>query len=41
MALDLETPLGFGTFLANNGNMHKVSVPATFDMSKIIQSIST
>ena len=39
MSLDVETPLGFATFLANSSNHRKVFVPSTFNMSKILKSI--
>ena len=39
MSLDLETPLGFSSFLANTSNHRKVFIPSTFNMSKIIKSI--
>ena len=38
--MDLETPLGFTTFLANTSNHRKVFIPSTFKMSKILKSIS-
>jgi len=41
MSLDLETPLGFASFLANSSNHRKVFVPSTFNMSKILTSISS
>jgi hypothetical protein len=39
MSLDLETPLALATFLANNSNLHKVFIPASFNMSKIMTNI--
>ena len=39
MALDLETPLALATFLANNINLHKVFIPSSFNMNKILQDI--
>lgn len=39
MSLDLETPLGFASFLANASNHRKVFIPSTFNMSKILKSI--
>jgi len=39
MSVDLETPLGFCSFLANSSNHRKVFIPATFNMSKILKSI--
>ena len=40
MSLDLETPLGFASFLANSANHRKVFIPSTFNMSKILKSVS-
>lgn len=39
MSLDLETPLALATFLANNYHLHKVFIPATFNMHKILTSL--
>ena len=39
MSLDLETPLGFASFLANTSNHRKVFIPSTFNMSKILKSV--
>ena len=39
MSVNLETPLGFASFLANASNHRKVFIPSTFNMSKIIKSI--
>ena len=39
MSLDLETPLALATFLANNSHLHKVFIPASFNMSKILTNI--
>ena len=39
MSVDLESPLGFSSFLANSANHRKVFIPATFNMSKILKSI--
>jgi len=39
MSLNLETPLGFATFLANASNQRKVFVPSSFNMSSIIKSL--
>ena len=39
MSLDLETPLGFASFLANATNHRKVFVPSTFNMSTILKSV--
>mmetsp|Transcript_40078 Transcript_40078/g.38597 ORF Transcript_40078/g.38597 Transcript_40078/m.38597 type:complete len:112 (+) Transcript_40078:589-924(+) len=41
VSLDLETPLGLATFLANSAHMRKIFIPATFNVSKIIKSIKT
>ena len=41
MSIDLESPLGFTTFLANTANHRKVFVPSTFNMSKILTSVGT
>ena len=40
MSLDLETPLGFATFMANASNQRKVFIPSTFNMSTILRSVS-
>ena len=40
MAVDLETPLGFTSFLSNASNHRKVFIPSTFNMSKILKSVS-
>lgn len=39
MSVDLETPLGFASFLANSSNHRKVFIPSTFNMSKILKSV--
>ena len=39
VALDLETPLALASFLACNINLHKVFVPASFNMNKILNDI--
>ena len=39
MSVDIETPLGFATFLANSANHRKVFIPSTFNMSKILKSV--
>lgn len=39
MSLDLETPLGFASFLANASNHRKVFIPSTMNMSKILKSV--
>jgi hypothetical protein len=41
MSVDLESPLGFCTFLANSSNHRKVFVPSTYNMSKVLKSISS
>ena len=41
MSVDLESPLGFSAFLANSANQRKVFIPASFNMSKILNSISS
>lgn len=40
MSVDLETPLGFSSFLSNVSNHRKVFIPATFNMSKILKSVA-
>ena len=40
MSVDLETPLGFTSFLSNASNHRKVFIPSTFNMSKILKSIA-
>jgi len=40
MSVDLETPLGFASFVANSSNQRKVFVPCTFNMSKILKSVA-
>jgi len=39
MSLDLETPLGFTSFLANTSNQRKVFIPSSFNMSTILKSV--
>jgi len=39
MSIDLETPLGFASFLANSSNHRKVFVPSTYNMSTILKSV--
>ena len=41
VSLDLESPLGFATFLANASNQRKVFIPSTFNLSKVLKSIKT
>ena len=41
MSVDLETPLGFASFLANSANHRKVFIPSTFNMSRILKSIAS
>lgn len=40
MSVDLESPLGFATFMANSSNHRKVFVPSTFNMSNILKSVA-
>lgn len=40
MSLDLETPLGFASFLANSSHHRKVFIPSRMNMSKILKSVS-
>ena len=40
MSLDLETPLGFATFLANAANHRKVFIPSSYNMSGILKSVA-
>jgi len=39
MACDLESPLGFASFLACSANFKKVFVPGTFNMSQMLKSM--
>jgi len=39
MSIDLETPLGFASFISNASNQRKVFVPCSFNMSKILKSV--
>jgi len=39
MSVDLETPLGFASFISNASNQRKVFVPCSFNMSKILKSV--
>lgn len=41
MSVNLETPLAFSAFLANNAHHQKVFIPSTFNMSKILNSFKT
>ena len=41
ISLNLETPLGLTSFLANNINFQKVYIPSSFSMSKILNSLKT
>jgi len=41
MSVDLESPLGFSTFLANSAHHRKVFIPANYNMSKVLKSISS
>lgn len=38
-SVNLETPLALSAFIANNANLQKVYVPASFNVNKIIESI--
>jgi len=40
MSLDLETPLGFASFLANTSNQRKVFIPSSFNASTILRSVA-
>jgi hypothetical protein len=40
MTLDLETPLGFATFLSNSSNARKVFIPSSYNMSNILKSVA-
>ena len=40
MSVDLESPLGFATFVANASNHRKVFVPSTFNMTSILKSVA-
>ena len=39
MSLDLETPLGFASFLSNAANHRKVFIPSSYNMSQILKSV--
>lgn len=41
ISLNLETPLGLASFLANNANFQKVYIPSSFNMTKILTSLKT
>lgn len=41
ISLNLETPLGLASFLANNANQQKVYIPSSFNMSQILTSLKT
>jgi hypothetical protein len=41
ISLDLETPLGLASFIANNANFQKVYIPASFNMTSILTSLKT
>ncbi len=41
ISLNLETPLGLASFLANNSNFKKVYIPSSFNMNKILTSLKT
>jgi hypothetical protein len=40
MSVNLETPFALSAFLANNANFQKVYIPATYNMTKILESLS-
>ena len=40
MSVNLETPFALSAFLGNNANFQKVYIPATYNMSKILESLS-
>ena len=40
MSTDIDSPLGFSTFLANSANHRKVFIPSTYNMTKMLKSIS-
>lgn len=40
MSLDLETPLGFASFLSNAANHRKVFIPSSYNMSNILKSVA-
>lgn len=39
MPVDLQTPLGFATFLGNNLNGRKVFVPSNYNMTRIFRAL--
>jgi hypothetical protein len=41
ISVNLETPLGLTSFLANNANGRKVYIPSSFNMNKILTSLKT
>ena len=41
MSVNLETPLGLSAFLGANANLHKVYVPATYSMGKVLEGLET
>ena len=41
ISLNLETPLGLASFIANNANSQKVYIPSSFNMSRILHSLKT
>lgn len=41
ISLDLETPLGLASFLANNAHKQKVYIPSSFNMTQILTSLKT
>lgn len=41
MSCDLETPLGFASFLACSTNFKKVFIPGTYNMSSLLKALPT
>lgn len=41
ISVDLETPLGLASFLANNAHGRKVYIPSSFNMNRILTSLKT
>jgi acyl-CoA synthetase (AMP-forming)/AMP-acid ligase II len=41
MSCDLETPLGFASFLACSSNFKKVFIPGTYNMSSLLKALPT
>ncbi len=40
MSVNLETPFALASFLANNANLQKVYIPGTYNMTKLLESLS-